>query len=537
MTGLASITRSAPDHAVTGLATRQVRRGALLVVLFAATMPAIVVAGYDSVMADPSASASLDALAGNPAIRTLFGDPIALDEAGGFTVWRVGTFVAVVLAVWSILSTTRITRGEEDAGRWDVLLAGRATLRGVVVRHVAVVAFVPVLAGLAVTAVLSNAGPDRTGAVVHGVGLSVLGLFAVAVAALTAQIFPARAVATGVAIAVLGVGLLARMVGDGLSALAWLRWLSPFGLLELSAPYGPNRPLPLMILLVMAALVSGAALAAAARRDVGGGLVAPATGRPPRLRTLSTVEAFAVRRVLIPLIAWSTGVIAYFLLIGLTTTSVTDFLADKAAIVDAAAQAGFTGLDTVAGLTATIFALLALPVGAFTAVRMGAFVAAESDRRLTLLAAQPLSRLRLLSAELVTTIGGALVLLSVAAIATWVGVVAVGGDFAITAALQGTWNTLPIVLLSAGAAVLATGMTPSAVTAVGCLPATGGFLLQVTADSVGAPAWVASLSPFAHLAPVPLVSVDWPGAFVMTGLAGALMAAGAVAYRRRDLRG
>jgi polyether ionophore transport system permease protein len=39
----------------------------------------------------------------------------------------------------------------------------------------------------------------------------------------------------------LGLGLLARMVGDGVPVLAWLRWLSPFGLLELSRPCAGNR--------------------------------------------------------------------------------------------------------------------------------------------------------------------------------------------------------------------------------------------------------------------------------------------------------
>ncbi|MCW2141193.1 hypothetical protein BXY51_005773 [Actinoplanes cyaneus] len=74
-----------------------------------------------------------------PAIRTLFGAPMGLDTAGGFTVWRVGTFTAVLLGAGVILATTRITRGEEDTGRWDVLLAGRVPLREAVARHVTTV--------------------------------------------------------------------------------------------------------------------------------------------------------------------------------------------------------------------------------------------------------------------------------------------------------------------------------------------------------------------------------------------------------------
>jgi ABC-2 type transport system permease protein len=71
---------------------------------------------------------------------------------------------------------------------------------------------------------------------------------------------------------------------------------------------------------------------------------------------------------------------------------------------------------------------------------------------------------------------------------------------------------------------------------VGSLPATGGFLLLVIADSVGAPAWVHDISPFAHLAPVPLAGVGWRATVVMIGLAAAMIATAVIGYRRRDLR-
>ncbi|GAA1743177.1 hypothetical protein [Luedemannella helvata] len=527
----------APGRAVTGLALRQVRRGGLIMVLFAATMPAIVVGTYGSVTADPTAMASLSALATNPAIRTLFGEPLALDTAGGFTVWRIGTVLAVALGVWSVLTVTRTTRGEEEAGRWGVLLAGLMTPRQVMIRHIAVVSGVAVAAGTAVTAVLWTAGPDRVSSIVFGAGLAGAGLFAAAVAALAAQVFPTRAPATGATIALLGVGLLMRMVGDGLPWLGWLRWLSPFGLLAVSSPYHGDHPLPLLALYGGTALIAAAAVAAAGHRDIGGGLVNPTAGRRARLRLLGSVAAFAVRRAIGPVGAWSAGIAAYFLLIGLTAASVTDFLADNTVFTDSAARAGFVGLDAVKGFTATLFTLLALPVGAFTAVRMGAFVAAEGERRLAPLAAQPVSRIRLLGADVVATTGGALLLVTVAALATWVGVTAVGGGLSLPEALYGTWNTLPIVLLSLGAATLATGWVPRLALLAGLLPATGGFLFKVIAESTDAPARVLSASPFAHLAPVPFAEADAAGSVAMTSLAVLMIMAGAVGYRLRDLRG
>jgi ABC-2 type transport system permease protein len=525
-----------PPRIATRLAVRQIRRGALIVIGLTAGMSALVAATYAGVMADPAAAGSLQALAGNPAIRTLFGEPVALDNAGGFTVWRVGTFVAVLLGVWAILATTRITRGEEDAGRWDVLLAGRLTVRTAVARHVTVVMAVAFAAGSGVSAVLLIAGTPSAGALIHGVGTGVLGMYFAAVAGLAAQVFPARTPATGTAVAVLGVGLLTRMVGDGIADLSWLRWLSPFGLLALAGPYHQDRILPLLVLLAATLLVAATMLLAAGWRDVRGGLVAASPGRPPRLRLLGSVEAFAVRRLLRPLTGWALGIGAYYLLIGMTAVSVTEFLADNPALAHEAAEAGFADIGAVEGFTATLFAILALPVGGFTAVRMAAFVAAETDRRLTMLAAQPVSRLRPLGAELLVTAAGAVVLVSVAGLITWCGVVAVGGELSLLATVQGAWNPLPIVLLSLAAAALAVGWAPRAVAVVGALPATGGFLLLVIAESIGAPDRVRDLSPFAHLAPVPVQNADWPATAAMTGLAVILTAVAAAGYRRRDLR-
>ena len=190
--------------------------------------------------------AALAALAANPAIRTLFGEPVALDDAGGFTVWRTGTVVAVLVGVWGALAATRITRGEEDAGRWDLLLAGRVPLPrdgGPAPRRAAGV--VMVAAGRGGDRGAVRTGTDPAGAVLHGVGIGLIGAFFVAAARWPRRCSRRRAAASGATVAVLGCGLLARMVGDGVDALAWLRWLSPFGLLALTRPYDTNRGLPL----------------------------------------------------------------------------------------------------------------------------------------------------------------------------------------------------------------------------------------------------------------------------------------------------
>ncbi|NES16897.1 MULTISPECIES: polyketide antibiotic transporter [Micromonospora] len=524
-----------PGPAVTRLAARQLRRPALIVAAVTAGMSALVVATYARAVADASTAQALAALAGNPAIRTLFGEPVALDTAGGFTVWRTGTVLAVLLTTWGALATTRLTRGEEETGRWDLLLAGRLTPARVLGRHLAVFAAAIALTGALLAAALTAAGTPADGALLHAAGLALAGLLAVAAAACAAQVFPTRAGATGATLAYLGVGLLARMVGDGVPALAWLRWLPPYGPLALTRPYRDDQWAPLVALALTAAALAGLALALAGRRDVRAGLLRPPAGRAPRRWLLGSVGTFAVRRAVRPLAGWSAGVGAYFLLIGLLADSLTGFLADNPRFADLAAQAGFAGLGTVRGYAATLFALLAIPIGAFATARLTAFAAAENTGRLTLLHAGPVTRTRLLTAEVTTTVAGTAVLAAVAAVATWAGAQVVGGDLPLAAALAGTANVLPVALLGAAAATLALGLAPRAVAAIGMLPTAGGFLLKVTADSVHAPAWVGRLSPFAHLAPVPANGPNWTATAVMLGVAATVTGAGVRAYQRRDL--
>ena len=121
----AVVSPSAPGRAVGRLTVRQVRRGALIVAVVCGGMSAIVAVQYQSMFQGGFAASGLRALAENPAIRILFGTPVALDDVGGFTVWRTGSLCCVLASVWILLAATRITRGEEDAGRLELLLAGR----------------------------------------------------------------------------------------------------------------------------------------------------------------------------------------------------------------------------------------------------------------------------------------------------------------------------------------------------------------------------------------------------------------------------
>ncbi|HXW79480.1 MAG TPA: ABC transporter permease subunit, partial [Acidimicrobiales bacterium] len=63
----------------------------------------------------------------NKAAAALFGPAVRLATVAGFTVFKSIMTLIVLGAIWGLLTSTRLLRGEEDAGRWELLLAGQTT--------------------------------------------------------------------------------------------------------------------------------------------------------------------------------------------------------------------------------------------------------------------------------------------------------------------------------------------------------------------------------------------------------------------------
>ena len=227
----------------------------------------------------------------------------------------------------------------------------------------------------------------------YATGTTLVGLLFAAVGAASGQLLGERRIATGLAAGLLLVGLLVRMVADGIEWLGWASWLTPFGLLSLSAPYAGDRWAPLGVLAGMAAVAVPSAWMLAGRRDVGSGLLAGRQDRQPRLRLLSSVWGFAVRRTWPAFVGWSLALGAYFLLIGLLAVSLTDFLEANPRFAELAAAAGFADLATVQGYVASLLLLLPVPLGLFATTRVADQAQDEAAGRTALLLSRPVGRI------------------------------------------------------------------------------------------------------------------------------------------------
>ena len=184
-----------------------------------------------------------------------------LQTEAGFTILKTFLTLTVLGAVWGLLSGTRLLRGEEDAGRWELLLTGTTTrgrataqamgglLAGVAVLW-AVTAVIIVVAGRwSRIDIAAGAGLFFATALVSGA------LLFVAIGALTSQLGATRRRAAGYAGAVLGASYALRMVADSGTGLHWLVWCTPLGWVESLQPLTSPRPWPLVPIVVTTVVV------------------------------------------------------------------------------------------------------------------------------------------------------------------------------------------------------------------------------------------------------------------------------------------
>ncbi|WP_378099341.1 hypothetical protein [Cellulomonas sp. T2.31MG-18] len=536
-TGAAAARRPGGAATAAALTARLLRRGTAAIALAAAAYVAI--EGITFRVAYPEASdrATLLEWSRNQSIRLISGPGAGVDTVGGFTVWDAGWMIELVAAAWAITTTARVLRADERTGRHDPVLAQPLRPVQLLGAQLGVLLGACVLIGLAATAAFVAVGGQLTGSVLMGGLLALFAGTAVLLTAVTSQLFGSRGGAGGVAAAVIGIALPLRVASNSAPSRAWLGWLTPFGWTDHLAPFGANRVAVLAVPLVVVAVLGTLAVRLRLRRDTGAGLLVRHRADRSRHWGLSSPVALATRTGLGSLLAWAGALVVWLGMFGSLVPTVTGFLDQDPSYQQLLSAMGMAPGDYVRGFVGMVGTIAGVAVAAQVAFRVGAARAEEAAGRLDLLLAAPLPRWRWLAGHVVVLVVGAVGLVAVAGAAFWVGATSAGAHVTVPDAVVSALNPLPVVLLFAGLDVLLLGVAPRLVVPVGTGVAVAAYLVQTLGPLLTWPDWVLNLSPFHHLATVPIADVAWPAAWVMTGIAVALAAAGAAALWRRDLVG
>ncbi|HTZ42995.1 MAG TPA: hypothetical protein VMB79_03970 [Jatrophihabitans sp.] len=518
------------------LSWRLIRRGVVLMCLAVAGYLAVELVSFRIAYPDQASRQRLLSLSGSTAVRMLEGVP-AGSSAAGLAAWDGGWLLTLILAAWALLSAVRLTRGEEDAGRAELVLCRPPTARRVLAGSLAALAAgLACLAG-AVALPFLLLGAPVAGTLLWAGGLWAFGTVPAALGALAGQLLQPRRRATALGLGVVAGLFLVRAVANSAPDRRWLRTATPFGWLDRLHAFAGDRWPWLAAPLALALLLGAAAIGLRGRRDAGAAVWAAPDSRRSRPRLLGGAGAFGWRLGESTLLAWALALGVTSLVFGLMSGAVVGYLRTDATYRRLLASMGVDVSVPVVGFLGYLAVFLALPLAAFLGWRLGAARQEEATGRLDNLLARGVPRRRWLAVTAGQAVGAVTLLLAGCALALWSGVRLAGVPVGAGQVVEPVAGLLPLLVLCAGLATLAFGVVPRLTTALPITLAVLGYLLDTFGGMLRWPAGVLALSPFHHLARLPAAPLTATAALTMTGLGLAGAVAGIAAFGRRDLTG
>jgi ABC-2 type transport system permease protein len=442
---------------------------------------------------------SLNLLTDNPAVRALYGTAHGLASSGEFTTWRMQTFLQLAIAIWAVATTTRLTRGDEEAGRTEILLSTGVSRRNNMMSVLTTMTINGLAFALVAALVLSAYGEAILPSIC--VAVQVWGVAATfsALGSLAAQLFHTRAQAFGASTACVCAAMLLRALADSVSGLGWLSWLSPFGWAQRIEPFTANRThMSITFVLAWFGLCAVGAHAAT-HRDMGNGLFVHRLRVGRRMPRVNTPVQLLIRERGQALIGWTSGALAFGLILGSLTNALTDYLAADPRLSELMDRAGIHNLGSAQGYIAMMNAFASLiMVGAI----LGAVRTFEEDLRYgrhELALSGRHTRSRWYGALFAATALSAIVLAGALTFATWLGCRISGAPLDIADAIgAGTiFGPIGILTIGAGLAISAVRIGIAGPIIVSYL--TIAYLTTTMGALVGIPQIWLDMSIFTHL--------------------------------------
>jgi ABC-2 type transport system permease protein len=474
--------------------------------------------------------------------------PAGLDTVGGYVEWRSFGGLAILFAVWALISGSGAARGDEERGLVEAVLAtGLTRSRWLASRVMAY--------GLAVFAGALAGGLGLVAGVAGGhesinpvpvveicVALAALGLSCYSVTLVIGQLTGSR-----IATAAAGAVLLALFLVNRLSpAFPWLvswRWISPFHYYDLNRPLAPGGVFDGRATLTMLGIAMiGAALAGVLFeiRDLGAPLVRwPSRNRPAGydpsrspLWLVPVVRGLYERRA--GLAAWAAGVAAVgVLFVYLTKTVIQPLLSIPSLAQFFGGAVGGPLFTTFLGYIWLTFAQLLF--AAFAITQVARWSAEDSDGRLELMLSTPRSRASVVVERAIALTIGAVIVAAVSGLAVALAAHYQAMDVSRDRLAEGTLLLVPFALVFAAAGAVLAAWNPRA--AVGLLGglAFASYLLNELGPLFKWPGWVQDLSAF-KLFGTPLSNgVDRGGLAIMVAIILVGFGASILLMERRDV--
>ncbi|TDL31913.1 ABC transporter permease [Jeotgalibacillus sp. S-D1] len=474
----------------------------------------------------------------NPAMTAMVGPGYGLDNytTGAMMAHQMLLFTAIVAAIMSILLVIRHTRDDEEEGRIELIRSlpvGRlANLSATLIVLFSVNALLALLIGIGLYS-MDIASMGAEGSLLYGAALGAAGFFFAAVAALFAQLSQNSRGAIGYSFAVLGAAYLIRAVGDVSNAA--LSWVSPLGWILGTEVYVSDIWWPIILTVGAAFVLAGAALYLNTIRDLESGFLPSKPGKKQASPMLLSPVGFVFRLQRTSIISWGIGMYLLGVSYGSVLGDLESFFSNNEMMSEMLTQVeGVSLTDQFLTMIMSVISMICtVPALLFMLKMKGE----EKKNRTEHFLSRAVSRLRLMSSYLLTSLLFGFVMVLLAVTGLWSASFSTMDDpISFGSLFEGAMVYLPAIWVMTGLAVLFAGALPQA-TSLSWLYLGYSFFVVYLGGLLQFPEWLGKLSPFGYIPQIPLEELNMIHLALLTALAGILIAAGLVSYRSRDIEG
>jgi ABC-2 type transport system permease protein len=301
------------------LLRQRLRRDWVQLVLWIVATVLLAVSGYAGVTQSYGTHADrvniLTAVMANPVIMMFRGLPSG-PSVGQFMAFEILPWLVMLAAFMSTFLAVRHTRGDEEAGRSELVAATPAGRTSPTVATIIHGVGANVVLGVLVALVFIGSKLDVQGSLVTGAVTATSGIAFLGIGLLAAQLMRTSRGANALTVWVLvatflinGIGNVAGTPSNDLTRItsSGLVWLSPFGWAEQARPYDTNNWWPALLGIVFGLALAALATTLQSVRDMGAGFIPERMGRAWARPALSTSHALVWRLTYGSIIGWAIG--------------------------------------------------------------------------------------------------------------------------------------------------------------------------------------------------------------------------------------
>lgn len=521
---------------------RRSLKGAVIIGLLAAFMIIMQGVGYYETYPDKAAQEQFAAsLRSAPSLGLLYGESDELDHGvNGYVAYRVISFMSLIVAIWALMSMTKLLRGNEEDGRWEVLRSGATTARAST-SHVVIGFFYALGFGFLIATILTIAAGrlpsmNMPADMAFLINLSIFApafLFA-AIGIVVSQLALTRRRALLYGLTPLLAFYLVRGIGNTDPGREWLLSWTPFGWNQLINPVISPQPWWAILFIGLGVIFSVVGIILA-KRDLGESIIKESKTVTSRFFLLGGPGRLALRQNIWVFIGWGLGSVVMTAIIATVVTIAAEATAESPTLSKSVlALAGNTDDLKIAFLGAgLVFVVMVLMIMATTIV--ASIRNDEAKQYLDNILVQPYRRAAWLATRFAIGISVTLVI----AVACGLALVVIGASqdlnlesgkvLALAVAMTGTVGFL------LGLGILVYGVLPRFSVILMYLIITWSFLIDLISSAATLDDWLLKSSLFHYLSFNLAQWPDWQTFSWLVGLGFIMAVIGIFGFTRRDI--